>query len=1069
MVACTESETGGDEPTPQPQKPSITIDSNTLSSFTEDGGKGTISFTASEAWTAEVINTRADSWVSIHPTSGGAGEANITVTTEPNDTPDDRSATIVIKSGTVEKTVKISQKQQDALTVTAATFEVGNEGGEIDIEVKANIDFEYEIDEAAKEWIEYKGTRAIETSTLTFAVAENDDVEKREAKINIKSGEFNETITIYQAGAEPTLVISQSEYAVPSVGETIVVEVASNVDVTVELPADADWISESTTRSVSTNTFYFDIAANEEYDQRTAEIKFSNADKGLSEVVTIVQAQKDAIVIAEDSYSVSGQGDAIEIAVGHNVEFDIEIDVDWISQSQTRALETSTLIFNVAQNETDAERSGTITFTSKDNDEISQVITVKQEAGASKIYYTSTDGNIVKPKDGTDWGGAQIVSNTYENGQGVITFDGVVTKIGKYAFQKCATLASITIPEGVTSIEGYAFCECSALTSASLPESVTEIGSHVFEFCNKLAEVNIPESVTAIGDYAFTWCESLTSITIPEGVTAIKNGTFNICSSLANITIPEGVTSIGGHAFSQCPKLTEITLPESVTSIGSQAFASCGALRSINIPKGITEINDRTFSGCFSLTDVIIPEGVTSIGEYAFSSCSSLTSIVIPEGVTSIGNYAFNDCRKATSITIPSSITTIERYVFAGCWGVTSINIPEGVVSIGGAAFYNCRALQTITLPKSLTTINERVFDSCRSLTDITIPESVTTFGGGVFANCEKLTNINIPKSITKIGVQTFQNCKALTNIVLPEGLTEIGEYAFTKCESLTSIILPESVTTIGKIAFDGCNKLTSINIPSSMTSIGQYAFSGCGITSVTIPEWVTSIGDYAFRYCYKLAEVNCKPTTPPTLGNGAFDQNASNRKIIVPYTAVADYKAASGWSAYANFIEGINPDAPNQQGTLPVLNKESIASKIAGEFDRGGEGVGYHDLSGRNGGTPDVNGQGGIGYTTSGEWLAYTIYVEDAGTYKFTMYGASALGNAGTYSGEYQWYLNDPNVAENALGPRFHLQNSGSWAGPGAPSESVEFELSEGYQRIIFYIHNGSHELYNFTAEWVE
>lgn len=679
MVACTESETGGDEPTPQPQKPSITIDSNTLSSFTEDGGKGTISFTASEAWSAEIINTRADSWISIHPTSGGAGEANITVTTEPNDTPDDRSATIVIKSGTVEKTVKISQKQQDALTVTAATFEVGNEGGEIEVEVKANIDFEYEIDEAAKEWVEYKGTRAIETSTLTFAVAENDDVEKREAKIHITSGEFDETITIYQAGAEPTLVISQSEYAVPSVGETIVVEVVSNVDVTVELPADADWISESTTRSVSTNTFYFDIAANEEYDQRTAEIKFSNAEKGLSEVVTIVQAQKDAIVIAEDSYSVSGQGDAIEIAVGHNVEFDIKIDVDWISQVQTRALETSTLIFNVAQNETDAERSGTITFTAKDNNEISQVIAVKQEAGASKIYYTSKDGNIVEPKADADWGGAQIVSNTYENGQGVIVFDNIVTKIGSHAFEHCSLL------------------------------------------------------------------------------------------------------------------------------------------------------------------------------------------------------------------------------------------------------------------------------------TDITIPESVT--------------------------------------------------------------------------------------------EIGEYAFAGC----------------------IKLAEVNCKPTTPPTLGYGPFDRNASNRKIIVPYTAVADYKAASGWSAYANFIEGINPDAPNQQGTLPVLNKESIASKMTGEFDRGGEGVGYHDLSGRNGGTPDINSSGGIGYVTSGEWLAYTIYVEDAGTYKFTMYGGSALGNAGTYSGEYQWYLDDPNVAENALGPRFKLQNSGSWAGPGAPSESVEFELSEGYQRIIFYIHNGSHELYNFTAEWVE
>lgn len=961
MVACTESETGGDEPTPQPQKPSITIDSNTLSSFTEDGGKGTISFTASEAWTAEVINTRADSWVSIHPTSGGAGEANITVTTEPNDTPDDRSATIVIKSGTVEKTVKISQKQQDALTVTAATFEVGNEGGEIDIEVKANIDFEYEIDEAAKEWVEYKGTRAIETSTLTFAVAENDDVEKREAKIHITSGEFDETITIYQAGAEPTLVISQSEYAVTSAGETIVVEVASNVDVTVELPADADWISESTTRSVSTNTFYFDIAANEEYDQRTAEIKFSNADKGLSEVVTIVQAQKDAIVIAEDSYSVSGQGDAIEIAVGHNVEFDIEIDVDWISQVQTRALETSTLIFNVAQNETDAERSGTITFTAKDNDEISQVITVKQEAGASKIYYTSKDGNIVEPKADADWGGAQIVSNTYENGQGVITFDGEVTKIGPDAFLMCQALTNITIPE-----------------------SVTEIGFDAFASCTSLQSISIPESVTLIGEYAFFGCSSLTSITIPEGVTSIGDGAFGNCSNLYNFNgkfaTTDGKALIAENrliAFAPF-EMTSYTIPEGIISIGNNTFDNCGLI-SINIPNGVISIGLRTFRRCHSLTTINIPESVTSIEDGVFGDCRSLSSINIPKDVTSIGDSAF-----------------------AGCISLAYINIPEGVTSIGDGAFYGCSSL----------------------------------------------TSITIPEGITSIEYSTFYNCKSLTSITIPEGVTSIGEFAFENCSSLTSVIIPESVTTIIRRAFFGCSSLTSI----------------------TIPKGVTSIGDTTFSNCSSLTSVYCNPTTPPTMGDeNVFHSNASGRKIYVPSESVNAYKGAFGWSNYADFIEGYNPDAPNQSGTLPVLNKESIASKMTGEFDRGGEGVGYHDLSGRNGGTPDVNGQGGIGYTKPGEWLAYTIYVEDAGTYKFTMYGASALGNAGTYSGEYQWYLDEPNVAENALGPRFQLQNSGSWAGPGVPSESVEFELSEGYQRIIFYMHDGYHELYNFTAEWVE
>lgn len=159
-------------------------------------------------------------------------------------------------------------------------------------------------------------------------------------------------------------------------------------------------------------------------------------------------------------------------------------------------------------------------------------------------------------------------------------------------------------------------------------------------------------------------------------------------------------------------------------------------------------------------------------------------------------------------------------------------------------------------------------------------------------------------------------------------------------------------------------------------------------------------------------------------------------------------------------------PDAPNQ-GTLPVLNKKSAISKMFKDWDKGGSGVGYLDNSNRNGGTPDVEGSGNIGYTTNGEWLAYTIYVKDAGTYKFTVFGSSSAG-AGTYGGDYQWYLDQPNVEEAALGPRFKLQSGGAWGGPWVASESVEFELTEGFQRIIFYMHNGAHNLYNFTAEYV-
>ena len=131
IVACSKSDdVGGGNNNETPKQPEITLNA-TASNFATDGGSSEITFTSSAAWTAEVINSRADAWCTVNPTSGAAGDAKITVTTTANDTPDDRSASIVIKAGTASKTITVSQKQKDALTVTASKFEVGAEGGEV--------------------------------------------------------------------------------------------------------------------------------------------------------------------------------------------------------------------------------------------------------------------------------------------------------------------------------------------------------------------------------------------------------------------------------------------------------------------------------------------------------------------------------------------------------------------------------------------------------------------------------------------------------------------------------------------------------------------------------------------------------------------------------------------------------------------------------------------------------------------------------------------------------------------------------------------------------------------------
>ena len=113
---------------------------------------------------------------------------------------------------------------------------------------------------------------------------------------------------------------------------------------------------------------------------------------------------------------------------------------------------------------------------------------------------------------------------------------------------------------------------------------VTSIGESAFDSCASLVSVTIPEGVTSIGDDAFLECSNLTSVTIPESVTSIGDFAFAYCSNLASVTIPEGVTSIGGYAFYVCKNLASVTIPESVTSIGTSAFVSCSKLTSITAP-----------------------------------------------------------------------------------------------------------------------------------------------------------------------------------------------------------------------------------------------------------------------------------------------------------------------------------------------------------------------------------------------------------------------------------------------------------------------------------------------------
>ena len=167
----------------------------------------------------------------------------------------------------------------------------------------------------------------------------------------------------------------------------------------------------------------------------------------------------------------------------------------------------------------------------------------------NEIWYTSTNGNIVTPYSGAttpfldaDGNEIPIISNTYENGKGIIKLEKDCYQIGDRAFSNCSSLTEINIPNSIILINARAFQSCESLTEITIPDKATTIGVMAFANCSSLTGITIPNSVTSIGSSAFIACSKLSSITVkPEEPPALGSNAFDDIASNAVIYVPNPV------------------------------------------------------------------------------------------------------------------------------------------------------------------------------------------------------------------------------------------------------------------------------------------------------------------------------------------------------------------------------------------------------------------------------------------------------------------------------------------------------------------------------------------------
>ena len=566
------------------------------------------------------------------------------------------------------------------------------------------------------------------------------------------------------------------------------------------------------------------VEPNDTYDERSAtvQIKCGSAEKN----IVVTQKQKNVLTVTKSNFEVPAEGATIQIEVSSNVSIKVSLqaDIDWVRETETKAMSANTYNFTVDANNSYETREATIIFEDEKSD-LKQYVKIVQEGGTLTVH-VPTKGGLQTVLTGIDLDTIKKLKIT-----GILNDVDFAFLISRLPNLKKLDISGVEL----SILPPKIFAGSTNIEDLILPNTLTEIGEEMF-YKSELKSITIPQNVRNIGPRAFYVCHSLTSVAIPASVETIEEDAFRGCTKLAVVTFEKesNLKMINNYAFYNC-SLISIEIPSSIESIGKGAFAYCSDLESVVFEEGLrlTIINDETFDNC-SLTSIRIPSSVEKIVDRAFAGCS-LTSIRIPSSVEKIGTSAFSGCELET-VTFEKGSRLKEigdriyttTSVFGGA-ALASIEIPASVELIGCGAFKSCKNLKVVSFEKDshLKIIGEGAFQNCQTLTSIEIPASVETIEGHAFYDCDQLTTVTFEEGSQLKTISGFYAFGALDNLATIDMsecayVESIGNYAFENDKNLRLFLIStKKPPYCGVGTFKGLSSYSVLKVPSG--SVDAY------------------------------------------------------------------------------------------------------------------------------------------------------------------------------------------------------------------------------------------------------
>jgi len=866
--------------------------------FGAEGGEKEFTIYCNSDWTI----TNESEWCKTTVNQGN-GDSKIIVTVGVYSEMEDRNTNLTVKAGNITKVLTVTQKDGDAIILSKDKFDIPEEGGNVTVEVKSNIQYEVSIPSQFQNWIKHEPeTKAITVKNFTFTILENKEYEKREGYIVFNGNSLKDTVHIYQTADPRTLILSKDTYNISSAKESIEVELKSNVDYSISIPSSAShWIKLLETKAIRTDKIYFEIEENTTYDNRSAQVFIKDKNSSLCDTLYINQLQQNALILSQKQYEVLAGGEQISIEVQSNIDYEIIIPKtvqEWIEQMpQSKALTKSMINLEIKPNTTYDVRSAQI-FIKDKNSTLSDTVQVTQAAKGiyiGDIIFT-TEQDLI---DFQAAGYTKVRGNVIVSGGEITTLqklDNLLTEINGSLRLECSTLTTLDGLYGLKTITDSLIIKDGNMTSFEGLRNLETIGGN-FRVIAKSSNSSLRSlssfkglsSLKSIGgDFevnakSFSYSSSLDALASFEGLESLETigGNFKVIaessnsSSLRSLSSFKGLSSlksIGGdfevnakssYSSSSLDALESFEGLESLEIIGGNfkviaESSNSSSLRSLSSFKGLSglksiggdfEVNAKSFysSSLDALESFEGLSGLKSIGgdfevnAKSFSYSSSLDALASFEGLESLETIGGNFKVIGFSLESLSS--------FKGLSGLKSIG---GDFEVG-----NLNSLESFEGLESLETIggNFKVIGpSLNFLASFKGLSGLKSIGGDFEVNAKSSYSSFLDALESFEGLESLETIGGNFKVIAESSLFSLNSLAsFKGLSGLKSIggdfeVNAKSSSSLNSLAsFEGLENLTNIGG-------GKLTISNCkSLNNIDILKNIESLNDISITECSKL------------------------------------------------------------------------------------------------------------------------------------------------------------------------------------------------------------------------